>query len=303
MVPFSCPGHKRGQGAAGEVRALLGDGVFDCDVWLNTGDHDRLRRVAESLAARVWGADRSFFLVNGSSSGNHAYLLAAAGPGDEVIVARDLHKSLLVGLILTGARPVYVAPRVHPSSTSASGWPPATSPPPSPAGGPVYVDEAWAPPRLPSRAPAGAMAAGADGAVTAPTSTVEPQPVPRSSTSAPAGRPGPGRHHRADDPDHQPALALLASLDACRQQLSTDGERLWAGHRAGRDARRRLRLLPGLDVLGPDRLGLRRAASTRSSWSSTCPGSGSAGRRPNGCYGTASPSPRTPATGAASSAW
>jgi arginine/lysine/ornithine decarboxylase len=114
LVPFSCPGHKRGQGAAGELRALLGDGVFDRDVWLNTGDHDRLRRLAEALAARTWGADRSFFLVNGSSSGNHAYLLAAAGPGDEVVVGRDLHKSLLVGLILTGARPVYVAPRAHP---------------------------------------------------------------------------------------------------------------------------------------------------------------------------------------------
>jgi len=82
-------------------------------VWLNTGDHDRLRRLAEALAARTWGADRSFFLVNGSSSGNHAYLLAAVGPGDEVVVGHDLHKSLLVGLILTGARPVYVAPRAH----------------------------------------------------------------------------------------------------------------------------------------------------------------------------------------------
>jgi arginine decarboxylase len=102
LVPFSCPGHKRGQGAAGELRALLGDGVLDRDVWLNTGDHDRLRRLAEALAARTWGADRSFFLVNGSSSGNHAYLLAAVGPGDEVVAGRDLHKSLLVGLILTG---------------------------------------------------------------------------------------------------------------------------------------------------------------------------------------------------------
>ena len=54
LVPFSCPGHKRGQGAAGELRALLGDGVFDRDVWLNTGDHDRLRRLAEALAARAW---------------------------------------------------------------------------------------------------------------------------------------------------------------------------------------------------------------------------------------------------------
>jgi arginine/lysine/ornithine decarboxylase len=67
LVPFSCPGHKRGQRAAGEP-----------------------------------------------SSGNHAYLLAAVGPGDEVVVGRNLHTSLLVGLILTGARPVCVAPRAHP---------------------------------------------------------------------------------------------------------------------------------------------------------------------------------------------
>ena len=38
------------------------------------------RRVAESPAARVWGTDRSFFLVNGSARGNQAYLLAALGP-------------------------------------------------------------------------------------------------------------------------------------------------------------------------------------------------------------------------------
>jgi arginine/lysine/ornithine decarboxylase len=113
-TPFSCPGHKRGRGAPEDLRALLGDQVFDCDVWFNTGAQDRLLRAAESFAAQVWGADRSFFLVNGSSSGNHAYLLAAVGPGDEIIVARDLHKSLLVGLILTGARPVYVTPRAHP---------------------------------------------------------------------------------------------------------------------------------------------------------------------------------------------
>jgi arginine/lysine/ornithine decarboxylase len=50
----------------------------------------------EALAARTWDADRSFFLVNGSSSGSHTCLLAAVGPGDEVVVGRDLHKSLLV---------------------------------------------------------------------------------------------------------------------------------------------------------------------------------------------------------------
>lgn len=133
MVSFSCPGHKGGQGAAESVLTLVGRGVFDHDVWLNTADHDRLRRVAESLAARVWGADRSFFLVNGSSSGNQAYLLAAVGPGDEVIVGRDLHKSLLVGLILTGAGRCTWPPGSIRSWASASGSPPPTSPTPSTA--------------------------------------------------------------------------------------------------------------------------------------------------------------------------
>jgi arginine/lysine/ornithine decarboxylase len=290
MVSFSCPGHKGGQGAAADVRALLGEGVFGHDVWLNTADHDRLRRVAESLAARVWGADRSFFLVNGSSSGNQAYLLAAVGPGDEVVVGRDLHKSLLVGLILTGARPVYVAPRVHPElgvglGVAAADVAAALDRHPaawlvtlvSPShdgvtsdlegivaaaharGVPVYVDEAWGPhlgfhPAL----PAGAMAAGADGAVTSTHKSLSSLSQ-TSLLNVRAGLVDPARVAATVRMTQttSPLLPLLASLDACRRQLETDGERLLgrAVELAG-DARRRLRMLPGLDVLGPDRLGL-----------------------------------------------
>src|SRR5919198_4034816 len=113
-VPFSCPGHTLGTGFPPERLGMLGGKLFAAGVWLNTASHDRALRAAEALAAATWGADRSFFLGNGSSSGNHAFLLAAVRPGEEVIVARDLHKSLLAALILTGARPVYVAPRLHP---------------------------------------------------------------------------------------------------------------------------------------------------------------------------------------------
>ena len=114
-IPFSTPGHKRGAGLDRDLRELLGSQFGAADVWLNTADHDRSVRLAEDLAARTWGAERSFFLVNGSSSGNQAFLLANLAPGDEVVVGRDLHQSLLAALILTGARPVYVAPRLHPS--------------------------------------------------------------------------------------------------------------------------------------------------------------------------------------------
>jgi arginine/lysine/ornithine decarboxylase len=113
-VPFSGPGHKLGAGVPRELLALLGPEVFAADVWLDTSTYDSTLRMAEALAATAWGAERSFFLGNGSSSGNHAVLLGAIGPGDEVIVGRDLHKSMLAALILTGARPIYVAPRLHP---------------------------------------------------------------------------------------------------------------------------------------------------------------------------------------------
>src|SRR4029453_5141810 len=108
-------GHKRGAALDDDLRELLGRQFGAADVWLNTADHDRCLRQAEDLAPRTWGAERSFFLVNGSSSGNQAFLLASIAPGDEVIVGRDLHQSLLTALILTGARPIYVAPRLHPS--------------------------------------------------------------------------------------------------------------------------------------------------------------------------------------------
>src|SRR5215217_4876297 len=71
IVPFSTPGHKRGA-ADEEMRLVLGAATFAADVWLNAGDFDRCLRAAEELAADAWGAERSFFLSNGSSAGNHS---------------------------------------------------------------------------------------------------------------------------------------------------------------------------------------------------------------------------------------
>ena len=273
----------------------------------------------------MWGADRSFFLVNGSSSGNHAYLLAAAGPGDEVIVGRDLRKSLLVGLILTGARPVYVAGASTLSSRSASGWPPrrrrrsrppplgprlvtlvspshdgvattcrASWPPPTPAGARLRRRGLGPAPQLPSRAPRRGAGRGRRRAVTS-THKILSSLSQTSVLNVRAGLVDPAQVAATVRMTQttSPLLALLASLDACRRQLATDGERLLgrAVELAG-DARRRLRMLPGLDVLGPDRLGLAADRFDRSSWSSTCVGRAPRRISPSGCCGTASPSPR-----------
>ena len=119
IIPFSTPGHKLGIGADRELRETFGDRTFLSDIPLGGGVGDthfggEALRVAEAMTADVWDADRSFFLLNGSTAGNHAFMLATIRPGDKVIVSRDLHKSLLVALILTGAVPVYLTPRLHP---------------------------------------------------------------------------------------------------------------------------------------------------------------------------------------------
>lgn len=67
-------------------------------------------REAQNLAAELFQAKRSFFLVNGTTCGNEAMVLSAVQEGEKIIVPRNVHKSVLMGLIMSGAAPVYVMP-------------------------------------------------------------------------------------------------------------------------------------------------------------------------------------------------
>ncbi|WP_336776701.1 aminotransferase class I/II-fold pyridoxal phosphate-dependent enzyme [Paenibacillus sp. MMO-58] len=67
---------------------------------------------AQKLAAQCFGADETFLLVGGSTSGNLAMILGVCEPGDLMIVQRNVHKSVLNGLKLAGARAVFVTPRI-----------------------------------------------------------------------------------------------------------------------------------------------------------------------------------------------
>jgi len=70
---------------------------------------DRLREAQDRLAALA-GADRSFFLVNGTSGGVIAMMAALCGPGDSLILPRGSHRAVYHGLILGGIRPIYIYP-------------------------------------------------------------------------------------------------------------------------------------------------------------------------------------------------
>ncbi len=80
---------------------------------------------AEARAARLWGADFCRFSVGGATHANQAVALALGGDGDEVVVSRTLHRSMLLGLVLAGLTPVWVRPDVDPATGLPLGVPPA----------------------------------------------------------------------------------------------------------------------------------------------------------------------------------
>ncbi|WP_168123382.1 aminotransferase class I/II-fold pyridoxal phosphate-dependent enzyme [Paenibacillus sp. HB172176] len=75
---------------------------------------------AQRLAAESFGSDETFFLVGGSTSGNLALLLALCEPNDIVIVQRNVHKSIINGLKLSHASPVFLSPELDPAAKTGT---------------------------------------------------------------------------------------------------------------------------------------------------------------------------------------
>jgi len=117
--PFHTPGHKQGRGLWGPWREFLRGYVDQIDLTELPGLDDLHNpggaiKKAQELAADCFGADASYFLVNGATAGVHAMLLAFSKPGDAVLIPRNCHQAVFGGMVLSGARPVYFRPKVHP---------------------------------------------------------------------------------------------------------------------------------------------------------------------------------------------
>ena len=117
IVPFDVPGHKRGRGNP-ELVDLLGERCVGIDVNsmkpLDNLCHPvSVIKEAEELAADAFGAEHAFFMVGGTTSAVQNMVLSVCKAGDEIIVPRNVHKSVINVMILCGAIPVYINAEVN----------------------------------------------------------------------------------------------------------------------------------------------------------------------------------------------
>jgi ornithine decarboxylase len=114
-ISFHVPAHTKGRGTHQRFRDFVKKYGLEADTTQIMGLDDihqpsSVIEAAQRLAADAYGSDNTYFLINGSTSGNHAMILAALNPGDKILLPRNCHKSTTGALILSGAEPVYMDP-------------------------------------------------------------------------------------------------------------------------------------------------------------------------------------------------
>ncbi len=117
VVPFDVPGHKRGKGNP-ELTGFLGEQCLTVDVNsmkpLDNLCHPvSVIKDAEELAAAAFGAKDAFFMVNGTTSAVQSMIMSVCKKGDKIIMPRNVHRSAINALIISGAVPVYVNPGIN----------------------------------------------------------------------------------------------------------------------------------------------------------------------------------------------
>jgi len=294
VLPFHTPGHVQGVGMDLAFREFVGDNICAIDLTPMPGIDDLLQpteaiKEAQQLAAQAWGADNSFFLINGSTSGNQCMMVTAVNPGEKIAVPRNSHKSMLGGLVMSGAEPVYMQPEVdeemrmdhcvtpetvartlreHPDVTAVYLVSPtyygvaadlaAIERIAHEAGKLLLVDEAWGPhfhfhPAL----PLSATAAGADLCINSTHKML-------SAFSQCAMLHQKGDRVRLDRLtavlkmflSTSPNLPMVASLDVARKQMATEGEALLSRTiELANETRARLNEIPGIYCFGEEMRG------------------------------------------------
>lgn len=113
---FHIPGHTKGKAIFPDFKKLIGEKALNVDT---TDEFDNLGTLhpatgpigeAQELAAQAFGAEKTFFLLNGSTAGNMAIGMSLTKAGEKVIINRNCHRSALTGLMISGTEPIWICP-------------------------------------------------------------------------------------------------------------------------------------------------------------------------------------------------
>lgn len=112
FVPFHTPGHKIGIEAPQLLKDWMGPALpYDLGVMYALDDlHEPERELkeAQELTAELYGADCCWFSINGTTALIEAMIMGTVGPDETIIIPREAHRSVISGLVLSGAKPVYM---------------------------------------------------------------------------------------------------------------------------------------------------------------------------------------------------
>ncbi len=111
FYPCHMPGHKRNP-AGGEMADYYRIDITEIDGFDNLHQAEGILKEAQIRANRLYGADETFYMVNGSSGGVLAAIMAAVEPFDEILIARNCHKSVYHAAILHGLIVRYYYPKI-----------------------------------------------------------------------------------------------------------------------------------------------------------------------------------------------
>ncbi len=287
-APFYTPGHKQGKGISSKLADYFGKAVFSADLTELTQldclfAPDGVIQQAQQLAAEAFGASQTWFLVNGSTCGIEAAILATCHDGDKIILPRNIHSSVISGLILSGAVPIFINPQydtnlditysittqslettlqkhpdakavmiVYPTYYGICGNIKAIAQLTHKYNIPLIVDEAHGAhfafhPQL----PISALNAGADLTVQSIHKTLGAM-TQASMLHIQGNRIDINRINKALQltQSTSPSYLLLASLDAARQQIALHGKELLTHTlQLAEEARNRINKIPGLSIL------------------------------------------------------
>jgi arginine decarboxylase len=118
------PGHSSGDSLrdspwVSDFYEFMGEHVFDADLSVSVPMLDSLMEPtgviaeAQKLAAKAFGARRTFFATNGTSTGNKVIFQTLLAPGEKLLLDRNCHKSVHHGVVLSGAHPIYLDSSVN----------------------------------------------------------------------------------------------------------------------------------------------------------------------------------------------